>query len=424
MAPVSGSAARRAFAAAALALLAASPAAAQRLLTWQDCVSLALQKNPDLRSSREAVSARRADYKGSWNGVLPGATLSNSYTAQSGAADKWTGSLSASVDLFNAGRISNIRAQSSLLAQSRAGLSGISAQLRFNLRQAFAQALFAEQNVTVSRTIRDLRQRGARLVTLRYDSGRESKGNMLRAKAQLAQAEADLKQAYRDLRADQKVLDRQLGLDDFEVVGATGTLEVQDAPPAPSGADEAAYVSRRPDVALQQAVVATAEASLASARSTLFPTLSADYTRGRFGPREFPGSGYNWAGGFTLSLPLFGGGPTSTYYAVQAGKLGLEKARQDLRAARDAAVVDVEQSWSNYAGSVDQVRVQQALLEAARQRNDEADVRYASGLLNYDNWEIIATDRINNERRAVDAELGAAVAQAAWERALGKELGE
>jgi hypothetical protein len=68
--------------------------------------------------------------------------------------------------------------------------------------------------------------------------------------------------------------------------------------------------------------------------------------------------------------------------------------------------------------------VQQALLAAARQRSAEADVRYQSGLLTYDNWEIIVSDRISTERQAISAKLAAVNAEAAWERSLGKGLGE
>ena len=68
--------------------------------------------------------------------------------------------------------------------------------------------------------------------------------------------------------------------------------------------------------------------------------------------------------------------------------------------------------------------MQQALLAAARQRSAEADVRYQSGLLTYDNWEIIVSDRISTERQAISAKLAAVNAEAAWERSLGKGLGE
>ncbi len=403
----------------------APEAAPAKVLTWDDCVALALRKSPDLLSSLSAAQAAKYGSRGSYNGLFPSLTLSNGYSDSSAntSGDKWTAQLQANAQLFNAGTIASIKSASAAYGQAQASERLTSASVRFSLRQAFAQVLFAERSVDVDRNIRDMRANGARLVTLRYDSGRESKGNMLRANAQLAQAEADLRQAERALRADQKALDRELGLDDFQDILATGALVAQDAPAAPG--DENALLSRRPDVAVQEAAVRGAQAAVESARATLYPSLSGSYTRARGpGRAEFPNAVYSWVGGLTLSYSLFGAGPTSTYYAIKSANQSLERARQDLRTVRDAAVADLESSWSSYAGAVDQVAVQHALLAAARQRNDEADVRYASGLLTYDNWEIIATDRINSERQAVSADFNAVVQQAAWERSIGRQLGE
>ncbi|MBI3565683.1 MAG: hypothetical protein HY079_10845, partial [Elusimicrobia bacterium] len=79
---------------------------------------------------------------------------------------------------------------------------------------------------------------------------------------------------------------------------------------------------------------------------------------------------------------------------------------------------------ASYANAVDQVGSQRAQLEASRQRNDEADVRYASGLLSFDNWTVIVSQRVSDEQSAVSSVRDAVVAQAAWEKALGKVLGE
>jgi len=112
------------------------------------------------------------------------------------------------------------------------------------------------------------------------------------------------------------------------------------------------------------------------------------------------------------------------HYAISIAKSNLEKAKQDLRSAREQAILDIETSWSNLTGSLDQSKVQTALLEAARQRNDEANIRYESGLLTYDGWEIIVSDRVGLERSAIQAQLNVAIAEATWEKALGKQLEE
>ena len=105
-------------------------------------------------------------------------------------------------------------------------------------------------------------------------------------------------------------------------------------------------------------------------------------------------------------------------------RVGVDPGDLTVRAVRDQAMAELETAWAAYAAAADQTRVQSALLAAARQRNDEADVRYNSGLLTYDNWEIIVTDRVNQERQTIQAQLTAATAQTVWENALGITLEE
>ena len=395
-----------------------------KVLTWEDCVALAARQNPNLVSAQYAEKAGRASYLGSFNGLMPSVSLSNGYSSSSGGSGKaaYSASASAGLSLFDMGQIAGIRSASASYSQAQASLRLASANLRFNLRSAFVTAFMADKNVDVARKILDIRQRNAESVALKYQSGKEYKGNMLNAQAQLLQSRASLAQSLRGLRTARRALDQQLGQDDFSEVAATGTLTAQHPPDFPARMQD--YVAARPDVAVQEAAVLAQRASVASAQSSLWPALSANYSRSRSGSAEFPGANYGWSAGAALSLPIFGGGPTSTYFAVKGAKSGLEKSLQDLRAVRNSALVDLESKWADYADSVDQLRVAEASLEAARQRNAEADIRYGSGLLSFDNWEVIVGEWVNSEQAALQARSRAVTAQAAWEKSLGTALGE
>lgn len=409
------------------ALLLAAPGAAKAAdaITWEDCVATALRQNPDLSSARLSLESGRADYLGSFNGLLPQLSLSNSFSDSNSAGpttQHWSAGGSASMNIFNAARLAEIRASSAGYARATATLRRVSSDLRLSLRRAFLQLLFAQDSAEVSRRIHEMRSHGAELVTLRYASGRESKGSMMRAQAQLSQAQADVDQAQRDLRTAQRTLDRHMGYDEFRAFVATGTLTPSEPPLLP--ADEEAMVSRRPDVQVGLAAIASAQAGLQSARSSLWPTLSASFNRSMTGRAEFPRSQTSWSAQGTLSLPLFGGGPTAAYFNISGARSDLERSRQDLRSVRFAAVADIESSWSDFAKAAAQAGVQAALLDAARQRNDEADIRYASGLLSYDSWEIISSDRINQERQALQSRVNAVASEAAFDHAQGRGLGE
>ena len=260
------------------------------------------------------------------------------------------------------------------------------------------------------------------MVTLRYDSGSESKGNMLRAKAQALQATLAVLQAQRDLRTAQRELAQRLGHEEFEDYVASGTLGAGEAPPLPN--DLRPLLLLRPEVLIAEASARQSKVAVSLSESALWPSLSANYSRARGDSVEFPSKRYSWSAGATLSYPLFGGGPTSTWYGVKSSKRALSASQQSLAAARVAGLTALENTWAAYANAVDQVRVQSALLEAARQRNDEADIKYASGLLSYDNWEVIVSDRVSSESQAVSALKSAMDAETAWNRALGRALGE
>lgn len=403
-------------------LLLAAPAGAATL-TWEEAAARAAEANPSLSSARLTRDARRAAYWSSYNRLLPSLALSNSVSeSDTSRQPSYSASASASLTLFDVGDYAAIRSASASLGLSEAALRRASADLRSSLRRAFSSLLFAQTGLDVARRVLEVRGRNAELVRLRYESGRESKGNMLRAQAQRVQAEVALATAQRDLRVAQRELARQLGREAFEPYVASGTFSAAPAPPVPD--DFRALLPLRPDVASAEASVRASQASLSSARSAFFPRLSADYTRSRSGDTEFPSGRRSWSAGATLSYPLFGGGPAEAFLSSLASKRSLEASRRELEATRQAALSDLEGAWSDYATAGDQVRVQEALLAAARQRNDEADVRYASGLLSYDVWEPIVSDRVSSERSAVAARRAAMDAETAWDRALGRALGE
>ena len=394
----------------------AQQSATDSLLTWPACVSLTLQHNPELDASRYSVEASESSYQESRNGLSPQVALEQSYGTPTANRDpEWKTSGALNVKLWNKTEIGVIRTAKTLISQAQANLQVTSSQLRFDLRKAFAQVLFAQKDIAASRRILDMRQEESQLVTLRYNSGRESKGNMLRANAQLLQAKTNVTQSLRALRTAQKNLNRRMGLESFTAFRIDGELEAKAPPELPQ--DERVLLDNRSDIRLQEDIVATNEAVLDQVKASNWPELSAGYSQYLYG---FNTLDYGW--NILLSYPLFGQGLTRNRYVTSTAKSNLEKARRNLRSARDQAVVDIETSWAEYAGAFDQAGVQRALLEAAIQRNEEANIRYNSGLLTYDNWEIIVSDRIAQEREAIVALLNVVDAEAAWEKALGGQL--
>jgi outer membrane protein TolC len=260
------------------------------------------------------------------------------------------------------------------------------------------------------------------MIGLRYNSGTAAKGDKLLAEAQTMQARLSIVAAERDVRSSQRELAQRLGRENYEDFVASGTLGAAAPPSRPE--DLNPLLLLQPEVLIAEAAHRQATVAVSQAESSLWPSLSGNYSRSVNGPAEFPRTNYGWGAGLTLSYSLFGAGPTATWYSTKAAKRSLDASGRSLESVRVSGLTTLESTWASYADAVDQVSVQQALLAADRQRNDEADVEYRSGLLIYANWEQIASSRISEESQVISALKSAMDAETSWNRALGRALGE
>lgn len=399
-------------------LFIGSAARAADPLTWDDAVRRAAARNPELAAARAGEDAARARRASSVNGFLPSVALSQRLSRSDGAAKIWSASGDASWDLYNGGAWAGYGAADAALREAQFQRRLVSADLRLDLFTAYAGLLFAQRQIGVAQKIRDLRSDNAQMVDLKYRSGREYKGNRLRAAAELAQAEADLAQAQRDLSSAQSALGRRLGDEAFEAWTATGSLAVPSASVRP---DWNALIADHPRVRLAESGVDAARAAHQKARSGLAPTLSVGYSRRYDGPDFFPDTPH-WSASGLVSWPIFGKGLTGAFFDAVAARRDWKAREENLRAARLELRRSLESAWSDWAARADRVAVQNQFLAAIEQQNSEASLRYTSGLMSFENWEQVVTDLVNIERSALQAERDAAVAEAAWRNARGVPL--
>ena len=408
-------------------------------LRWEDCVAQAIRRNPTLLAAMQSLEQFHAQYKGSYNGILPQVSLGlNGYTDSSSShvgigstggssiisdeSKVWQAGFTASIDLIDFGQWTSIQAALDQYHQYQANLEAAANNVLLNLYQAFAALMYAQEEVLVDTEIRDSWKKNADMVALRYASGTESKGDNMNTQAQLLQAELNLSQATRDVVVAQQLTGAPaLGQDDFSAVAVTGSLSVPVVPvPLPNFE---ALLERQPAVKVQAALVQQAKDAVRSARAPLLPTLGLNYSRGKSGSVELPDDPY-WTFSGTLRYPLFSGGLTSVYYASMAAKHAYESSVQQLRATRTSGLSTLVSAWSGYAKAQDQVKIQRALLDAGWQQEQEYTVLYQGGLETYQQWILIVQAYVSDEISYLQAEENLVLAQAQWRFAAGEKLGD
>jgi outer membrane protein TolC len=327
---------------------------------------------------------------------------------------KYLSSLNLSYNLFSGLRDrAKVRSAKANLELAKANLDSVRAKVSFTLRQSFAQSLYAKENIQLTGAIRERRSQNERLVRAQYESGRENEGSYLLSKSLLEQAEYDERVARDQWVIASQNLAHVIGMDSLEI---SGEGEVPLAlPPERAKAEDLLLLT--PTHRSQVARIDLADASFESARSGFFPSLdlsgSVAYASNQPTFRE----NRQMSMGLSLTIPLFSGLSTVREY----------RSTDDLResAIQNRIYTDFEvlsslrQTLFTYQQSIQKLKVDQSLQNAATIRATIARKRYNNGLLAFEQWDIIETDLINRQKNALASKRDRIVAESNYRQTQG-----
>lgn len=407
-----------------LFLASATAAFAQNALTLEDCLAEAARKNPSLAASRSSVEKAQFDRKANFSGFLPqlSANAGSSRNSSEGEtvtteSDSASYGVSAKQTLFAGGRNKAALDQgSAALASAEADLASNEAQITYEVRQAFAELLYAQEQLTVAREIEKRQRDNVDMIELRYEGGRENKGNLLRTKATLREAEYGTSQAERNLRVARRQLAKVLGRKESEAFLVSGDLKTG----TPGHiADMISLAEMTPDHRKAMASVDSSKASLKSAKSQYYPDLAAVASAGRRDEDWMPEQD-EWTVGVALSYPFFPGG--RSLMEVRSAGADLRRAEQSLESTDAGIVLSLEQAFANYEDAAQRTEVEASFLEAAQVRAEIARTQYASGLMSFEDWDRIESELTSSQKSELLSRRLAVLAQANWEKTQGVSL--
>jgi outer membrane protein len=413
------------------ALVVSHSLLAENTVTWEACLKEAGVKNPGIQSYQRSLEKSRATVAGSYSGFLPQLSASAGYsvsssqlgsgstvsptTAATGSNGQYSGALTVSQNLFNgfadSAKLERNRASAD---SSRWALEGGEAQLRFDLKSAFARSLYYRQLTDLNQDVEKRRKENEDLVALRFEGGSENKGNYLRSKVSHSSAVVDLNQTIRNLEVARRNLALLMGRPDGESVGGTGELATL---PLPSTTpDFSRLLKATPKHRQAEADRQVAEAGIRSSRSGFFPTLAVTGSVSRVGA-ILPPTTNLWSAGLTLTIPIFSGG--STYFDVEASVAERDRAEAYLSNNDLTVLNNLRQGYADYVSSVQRAEVQQQSVKAASLRAEIARAQYTNGLQTFVEWDLIENDLISQQQQMLSLMLQAVIAEASWEQAQG-----
>ncbi|MFH1848393.1 MAG: TolC family protein [Candidatus Omnitrophota bacterium] len=401
---------------------AAGPAYSGEALTWEECLREAKENNPDLLSAGEEVRQVKADRDVDLSGMLPqvdaGADRDRTRSTSKRITDTYSYSITGRQLLFDgfktASELSN--ALKTIQAQQYS-YNVTSSDVRLDLRSAFVGLMKAQELVSLTENIAERRKQNLELINLRYKSGREHRGALLTAEADMAQAEFEAEQAKRGIFLSRRELLKAIGVSEMSPFKAEGGFLL-----------EGEY-ERKPDFArlaettpfLRELILKkeAARYNLNSKQADFFPKVYLAGSAGKTGG-DWPPEGEQWSAGVSVSLPLFEGG--SRIAEASKARSQLKQAGEDEKSGRYGALVTLEREWKDLRDAIENVSVQKKFLEAARERAKITKSQYEIGLASFNDWVIIEDNLVRARKSYLNAQADMLIAEAYWIQAIGGTL--
>ncbi len=394
----------------------------QEILTWQDCVRQALSQNPDLISARESLNQSLAQKKIAQSDLLPqvsaSATSTRARSTSGTEDDTYTYGLNGEQLLFDGMKTIYSSRQAGLQAEAaRFEYDVASSNVYLSLRQAFVELLRAEDLVRLTEEISARRKQNVDMVQLRYEAGREHKGALLTAQANLAQAQYEVKEAQRTLELARRNLLKELGRESFDQIKVKGELKLDSA------------VQTEPDLFLLaettpflQKLISRKDASLQGLKAAKADFWPAVYASGSYGKTnsQWPPRDESWSTGIRVSLPLFEG--AGRIQEVKKTRAAYNQADAEARSGRDSVIVTLAETWIDLMNAGDKVDVRRKFLAASEERSKIAQAQYSNGLISFDDWTIIEDGLVSDKKDFLNARADALKKEAFWLQAKGVTL--
>jgi outer membrane protein TolC len=362
--------------------LAGPASAAERLLTFDEAVALALKHSPVVGAAearRRGAAGRLAEAEA---GFQPRLSLSGSYTYLSetfpmGTHDNYGVRFVLSQPLYTGGALeAGQRAAQAGSAGAEAEQERARQEVAYRVAEAYYGLLTAERLKEIARLGLEAAESHAVQLRAAYDAGTVLRTDLLQVQVRVGQARQGLIKAEHGAVLAAESLRSLVGLEP-----GTAVRLPEPVPPGPfAGNPEqliATAVARRPELVALRHAAEAARAGVAAAgaqrRPTVAPALAYDWQGAELG--RLDGS---WTATLSVSWMLLDGGGVAA--RIEQAEAGVAEAEEGLRRMEEGIRLEVRQAYQAVREAEEAIPVAQATREQARENLELVRLRYEAGL--------------------------------------------
>lgn len=403
-------------------------------LTVDRCVSIAIERHPQLAAAKSTVRASESRIGQAVAGYLPQINASGSYTkiknppgsvtttggeatvaGSRKAYDQYNGSLMVSQLIYDFGKTPNqIWIQKYGAEAARGDLGGTQGSLILSVRQAYYGLLAAQRSRDVAKEVVGQYEHHLRQAQGFFEVGTKPKFDVIKAQADLSTARLNLIKAENSFKIAKVTLNNAMGVPNAPDYTIEDSLDVVKKEIPLAAAIELAN-KNRPELIASQARIKAADEQVSYAYKGFFPSISATGAYNRSGRDFFPPEG--WTAGVSLTWGLFNG--FQTVHQVKEAKANLDTARSNYDLLKQNVLLEVQQAYLQLLQAKESIPTAELGVQQATENLEIANGRYNAGVGN----PIEVTDAQVTYSNAKNAHTQALydyqVSSASLERAIG-----
>lgn len=407
-------------------------------ISLSEAILMAQRNAPSAVQARGSISTSEASVKQSYAAFLPTFSVSANRQNQNGdrfdtqgnlvpftgQPTNYSTGLSSSLQLFDGGRrFFDVKRSKADVNAAEAGETASRFQIALQVKQQYYNILAARESQSAAEAQIQQTEQQLRSASLRLRAGAATVSDSLRSAVLLGNARLAALTALNSLQLGNATLTRLVA--SARPVTALASDTVDQRPEIPTLAELEPLMQNAPSVQQADAQLASAHASLRSAKTAFLPTVNMNFSRSGSGLDPKFGIGdkryaYNQNLSFSLNFPLFNN--LNREVNVARAIVAEDVAEATLRDAKFLARQTLVQSLGQMRIAREQVDIQMQTVAAATEDLRVQQRRYdlgATTLLDF----LTSQTQLDNARTAlIRARYDYRVAKAQLEALIGRDL--
>ena len=360
------------------------------VLTLNQCIEIAMKKNPNIVASVNTVEVSRSRVGEARSNYYPQVSAQASYsriynptTATGGVItgapeyNLYTSSVTLNQNIIDFGRTSaQVDISKYNLESSSSDLNTTQDTIILNVKQAYYGVLQAKRNRDVAADV--IKQFQLHLDQAKgfYDVGTKAKIDVIKAEVDLSNAQLSLINAENAFKIARVTLNNVMGTPDAPEYEIEDNLSFQRYTITLEEATSRAFESR-PDLKSIVVKREAAETNIGLAQTGHYPVLSGNASY-NWSARNTSEIDHGWTAGVFLTVPLFSGFLTSHQVAEARSNLYILQANEE--SLRQQILLDVRQAYLNLQAAEASISTAELAAKQAKENLDLANGRYSAGV--------------------------------------------